>query len=145
MTDARAGFLAGERLEDVALFLADSYVADDRLAEYGEAVENGVIIVVDGERGRNAFRAATGTDAMGFARNAMSNESHIDRSLTAGTCPDAGDSSVDDHAVQFIFAFAEAQNEEVGGRYADGDVIHAYAQCACGAVYSDRWTAETSE
>ena len=138
MTDPRTEFLAGERLEDVALFLADSYVADDRLTEYGTSLEDGVVIVVDGERGRNAFKAATGTDAMEFARQAMEHEGVIDDDLTGGTCPDEPDGG--DHAVQFIFAFAEAQNEEVGGIYADGDVVHAYAHCSCGAAYSDRWT-----
>ena len=145
-TPAREAFLAGERLEDVALFLATDYVDDDRLAGYGEAVDDGVVIVVDGERGRNAFKAATGTDAMGFARAAMEHEGLIDGDLTGGTCPEEppADDEVtegdDEHGVQFIFAFAEAQNEEVGGIYADGDVIHAYAQCRCGTAYSDRWT-----
>ncbi|MFP9191338.1 DUF5807 family protein [Natronosalvus vescus] len=140
MTEAREAFLAGERLEDVALFLAESYVSDDRLADYGETVEGGVLIVVDGERGRNAFNAATGTDAMGFARQAMEHEGIIDDDLAGGTCPDNPDEG--DHAVQFVFAFAEAQNEDVGGVYGEGDVIHAYARCTCGTAYSDRWVVQ---
>lgn len=153
MNDRRSAFLAGERPDDVALFLAESYVADDRLAEFGESVDGGVVLVVDGERGRNAFRAATGTDAMAFAKDAMATEGEIDRELTGGVCPesdseqsadhgasaDSGDST--DHDVQFVFAFAEEQNEDVGGIYAEGDVVHAYARCACGAVFSDRWVA----
>ncbi|WP_049928359.1 DUF5807 family protein [Halopiger goleimassiliensis] len=142
MSDPREEFLAGERPEDVALFLADSYVSDDRLAEFGDAVENGVLIVVDGERGRNAFQAATGTDAMAFAKNAMGLEGVIEDDLTGGQCPEA--STDEDHAVQFVFAFAEEQNEDVGGIYADGDVIHAYAQCTCGTAYSDRWVVTES-
>ncbi|MCU4926203.1 DUF5807 family protein [Halobacteria archaeon AArc-dxtr1] len=137
MTDARDGFLAGERPEDVALFLATSYVSDDRLDSFGTAVDGGTLIVVDGERGRNAFRAATGTDAMDFAKTAMATEGEIDADLTGGECPVAEDG--DDHDVQYIFAFAEEQNEEVGGIYAEGDVIHAYAKCACDEAYSDRW------
>jgi len=74
MSDQREAFLAGERLEDVALFLADSYVSDERLEEFGERVDDGTLIVIDGERGRNAFQAATGTGAMEFAKSAMSNE-----------------------------------------------------------------------
>ncbi|MDJ1432177.1 DUF5807 family protein [Halostagnicola sp. A-GB9-2] len=144
MSDPRAEFLAGERPDDVALFLAESYVEDDRLEQFGEEVEGGVLIVVDGESGRNAFKAATGTDAMAFAKSAMATESPIDDDLTDGVCPDADGSGdeTNEHSVQYIFAFAEEQNEEVGGVYADGDVVHAYAQCTCGTAYSDRWVAE---
>ncbi|MFC6769053.1 DUF5807 family protein [Natrinema soli] len=137
MSDQREAFLAGERLEDVALFLADSYVSDERLEEFGERVDDGTLIVIDGERGRNAFQAATGTGAMEFAKSAMSNEGEIDDDLTGGRCPDAA--ADEEHTVQFVFAFAEAKNEEVGGIYAKGDVVHAYAQCTCGTAFSDRW------
>ncbi|SEW15382.1 DUF5807 family protein [Natrinema salifodinae] len=139
MSDPREEFLAGERPEDVALFLADSYVSDERLEQFGDRVDDGTLIVVDGERGRSAFQAATGTGAMEFAKSAMNLEGIIDDDLTGGQCPEApGD---EDHAVQFVFAFAEEQNEEVGGIYAEGDVIHAYAQCTCGTAFSDRWNA----
>ena len=145
--DARQAFLAGDRPDDVAIYLAESAVDDlDRLLDYGERVADGLCIVVDGERGRNAFAAATGTDAMGFAKAAMGVEGVVDATLTGGTCPEeaggdaeATDGSADDHETRFVFAFAEERNEEVGGLYAEGDVIHAYAQCACGVAYSDRW------
>ncbi|WP_408957135.1 DUF5807 family protein [Natrinema sp. 74] len=139
MSNPREEFLAGERPDDVALFLADSYVSDDRLERFGDRVDDGMLIVVDGESGRSAFQAATGTGAMEFAKSAMSNEGEIDDGLTDGRCPDADDG--EEHAVQFVFAFAEEQNEEVGGIYAEGDVVHAYAQCSCGTAYSDRWNA----
>ena len=143
MTDARAAFLAGDRPDDVALFLSDSFVSDDRLAEFGDRVDGGVLIVVDGERGRSAFQAATGTGAMEFAKSAMGRESPIDDDLTGGTCPDADDAG--EHAPQFVFAFAEEQNEDVSGIYADGDVVHAYARCTCGTAYSDRWNATDAD
>lgn len=142
MTSAREEFLAGERLEDVALFLADSYVSDERLEDFGESIDDGVLIIVDGERGRNAFQAATGTGAMEFAQSAMDLEGIIDDDLASGSCPEAP--ADEDHAVQFVFAFAEAQNEDVGGIYADGDVVHAYAKCTCGTAYSDRWTVHSA-
>lgn len=141
MTDARAEFLAGERTEDVAFYLADIAVDEpEKLDGFGERVDDGRILVVDGEAGRGAFQSATGTDAMEFAKRAMATEGEIDRSLTGGRCPDEGEG--EDHDVRFVFGFAEAQNEGVGGIYADGDVIHAYAQCACGTAYSDRWIAD---
>ena len=143
MSDPRAEFLAGERLDDVALFLAASYVSDDRLEEFGERVDDGVVIVVDGERGRNAFRAATGIDAMAFAKSAMALEGRIDNDLAGGQCPETSTDG-DDHGVQFVFAFAEEQNEDAGGIYAEGDVVHAYARCRCGTSYSDRWTVQNS-
>lgn len=143
MTSAREEFLAGDRIEDVALFLADSYVSDERLEDFGESVEDGVLIIVDGERGRNAFQAATGTGAMEFAQSAMDLEGIIDDDLAGGNCPEAP-ADDEDHAVQYVFAFAEAQNEDVGGIYADGDVVHAYAQCTCGTAYSDRWTVHSA-
>ncbi|WIV67131.1 DUF5807 family protein [Natrialbaceae archaeon AArc-T1-2] len=138
MSDSRSAFLAGERHDDVALFLAESFVDDERLERFGERVDGGVVIVVEGDRGRNAFEAATGLDAMEFAGTAMDREGTVADDLAGGTCPDADGG---DHDVQFVFAFTEAQNEEIGGIYAEGDVVHAYARCECGTAYSDRWNA----
>lgn len=140
---SRDEFLAGERLDDVALYLSDDAVDDPgALADRGERVEDGVVLVVDGERGRSAFSAATGTDAMGFAKTAMDRDGEIHRDLTGGGCPeDDGEGS---HAVRFLLAFAEEQNEDVGGIYAEGNVIHAYAQCSCGVAYSEKWVADGS-
>jgi hypothetical protein len=136
-------FLAGERLDDVAIFLADDYLdADGRLSEIGDAVDGGVVLVVPGEKGRRAFASGTGMDAMEFARKAMNADGEIAPRLNDGDCPEAatdGGSDDDGHSVQFVFAFAEEQNEGVGGLYADGDVMHAYAHCACGANYSHKW------
>jgi len=147
MTDARAEFLAGQRPEDVAFYVADDAVDDpSTLEEYGDRVDDGTLIVVEGEAGRSAFQAATGTDAMGFAKQAMGNDGEIHKDLTGGACPDADgggddDGDADGHDARFVFAFAEEQNEDVGGLYGEGDVIHAYAQCACGAAYSHKWLA----
>ena len=130
-------FLRGDRPDDVVLYLADGFVDDlDRLADHGERVSDGLVIVVDGDRGRNAFRAATGRDAMTFAGRAMRTEGAIDPDLAGGTCPSCGSEDV-----AFVFAFAEAQNEDAGGLYAEGDVIHAYAGCSCDAAFSERWVA----
>jgi hypothetical protein len=135
-------FLAGERPADVALFLADDYLDEDgTIASHGEAVDGGVVLVADGERGRNIFSAGTGMDAMQFAKGAMGTEGDIAADLSGGVCPasESADASDDAHAVQFVFAFAEEQNEEVGGLYAEGDVIHAYAHCDCGESFSHKW------
>ena len=145
-------FLAGERPEDVALFLADDYLDEDgTIASHGESVEGGVVLVADGERGRSIFSAGTGMDAMQFAKGAMGNEGEIAADLSGGVCPaseaeseegdadESADADGADHAVQFVFAFAEEQNEEVGGLYAEGDVIHAYAHCDCGESFSHKW------
>jgi hypothetical protein len=143
-------FLAGERPEDVALFLADDYLDEDgTIASHGEAVDGGVVLVADGEQGRSIFSAGTGMDAMQFAKGAMGTEGDIAADLSGGVCPasesaeggddaEAGDGE-SGHAVQFVFAFAEEQNEEVGGLYAEGDVIHAYAHCDCGESFSHKW------
>jgi hypothetical protein len=144
-------FLAGERLDDVALFLTHRYLdKEGKIANFGEDLDDGVVLVEPGEDGRRLFAAGTGMDAMRFAQGAMGTEGFIERDLSGGECPaaDAGDDDAprdddeSDHGVKFIFAFAEAQNEEVGGLYAEGDVIHAYAQCECGESYSDRWVVE---
>ena len=129
-------FLAGDRLDHVALYLTDDYLdgdGGDALAAHGTAVPGGVVLVVPGEEGRRLFSAGTGMDAMAFAREAMGNEGRIDRDLTGGSCPDCN------AGVAFVLAFAEARNEEVGGLYAEGDVIHAYAACPDGTAFSDRW------
>jgi hypothetical protein len=130
-------FLAGDRLDYVVIFLTDEHLNDgdagNALADYGTTVEGGVVLVAPGEEGRRLFSAGTGMDAMAFAREAMGTEGRIDRDLTGGICPDCG------AGVAFVFAFAEAKNEAVGGVYAEGDVIHAYAACPDGTAFSDRW------
>lgn len=130
-------FLAGERPDSVAFFLSESAVDADTLAEAATArrVPDGVVVVVDGPRGRRVFERATGTDPMELAGRA-DREGSVDRELTGGNCPDG-----DGHAVRFVFAFVEEQNESAGGIYARGDVVHAYAECDCGAAYSERWVA----
>ena len=126
-------FLAGDRPDDVALFVSHDYLdAEGKLANYGEEVDGGVVIVAPGEQGRQLFSAGTGMQAMEFAKGAMDTEGHVDRQLSGGDAPDGGD-------VEFVFAFAEEQNEEVGGLYAEGAVIHAYAKSSEGATFSDRW------
>ena len=135
-------FLAGKRLDDVAIFVSDAHLAgSDRLTELGESVDGGVVIVVPGEKGRQAFSAGTGMDAMAFAKEAMGTEGTIAPRLDAGVCPaaDGTEGTEADHEPEFVFAFAEEKNEEVGGLYAEGDVIHAYARCSCGESYSHKW------
>lgn len=133
----RSEFLAGERLEDVALFLAaDQLDESGKLADAGEEVDGGVVLVRPGDQGRKLFSAGTGQDAMEFAKEAMGEGGRVDADLAGGECP-AGEG--DEHEVKYVFAFAEAENPEVGGLYAEGDVIHAYAKCACGESYSEKW------
>jgi hypothetical protein len=136
----RAAFLAGDRPEDVLLYVAESAVSGiEALADRGERVDDGVVLVVEGERGRRAFERATGLDPMAFARDAMGTDGTVDPGCTGGDCPaDDGDG---DHDARFVFAFAEEQNEEVGGLYAEGDVVHAYVACSCGEAYADKWVA----
>jgi len=139
----RTEFLAGERVEDVAFFLHEDTVGNaDALADHGEQVENGMVLVIDGDSGRSAFQSATGIDPMGLAREAMASDGEIDRDLTGGVCPNEEEEPDENHTAKFVFAFAEAQNEEVGGIYEDGDVIHAYAVCPCGEKYSEKWVVE---
>jgi len=135
MTDTDLdAFLAGDRLDHVALYLTDDYLDDaGTIADHGTEVDGGVVLVVPGEKGRQIFSAGTGMDAMEFAKQAMGTEGDIAHDLKGGTCPDCGEGAA------FVFAFAEEQNEEVGGVYADGDVIHAYAACPDGTAFSDRW------
>ena len=160
MDTARMAFLAGHRPDDVLLFIAESAVSDlGTLAQHGEQVPRGVVLVLEAERGRSAFEGATGVDPMTLASSAMSAEGDLDLDAFEGECPEAtadrdsdGEDSVDgaddvavttgEHAPRFVFGFAEERNEEVGGIYAEGDVIHAYAVCECGMAYSDRWVAE---
>jgi hypothetical protein len=137
MDERRRKFLDGERPEDVLVFLGEAAVSGiDSLADHGERVENGLVLVLPGERGRGVFRRATGVDAMSFAGTASDREGAVDPGMIAGDCPDGGDGG---HGLQFLLGFAEEQNVEAGGRYAEGDVLHAYAACDCGTAYSDRW------
>jgi hypothetical protein len=153
--DDLTAFLAGEQLDDVAIYVAETFFDGDHpLSSAGIAVDGGVVVVVPGETGREAFADSTGLDPMAFAKRAMEHTGEIDAELAGGTCPevdpdadtndDNGGNETADHHVEFIFAFAEAENEEVGGLYAEGDVIHAYAHCACGADFSQKWVADRS-
>jgi len=131
-----ADFLAGDRVEDVFFFLHEDAVSNPgALADYAERVEDGHALVLPGDDGRSAFQSATDIDPMALAQEAVGTEGHVDDDLTDGDCPAEGD----DHVTRFVFAFAEAQNEEVGGLYAEGDVMHAYVVCSCGERYSDKW------
>jgi hypothetical protein len=142
MTDALEAFLSGGRPDDVALFLADTFVDDpETLADRGVRVDGGVVLVIDGERGRQVFDSITGTDAMRFAQEAGATEGEVAPDLSGGRCPERAAGGGSEHVAQFVFAFAEAKNDDVGGIYAEGDVIHAYARCECGAGYSQRWVA----
>jgi len=139
MATAREAFLAGRRPEDVHIYLHEDAVSDiEALTEYGERVEDGIVLVLDGEQARGVFQRATGIDPMAFAREAMDTDGDVDRDCAGGVCP-AGEG--DDHQARFVFAFAEEQNEEAGGLYAEGPVIHGYVSCACGESYSEKWVA----
>jgi hypothetical protein len=136
--DKRESFLRGNRHDDVVLFLSDGTLDADTLSRLTTPVENGDVLVINGEDGRQAFEAATGIEAMSFAQTAMETRGHIARDLTGGECPERGvDPSM--HETEFIFAFSEPQNSAVGGLYERGDVVHAYAHCACGCNYADKW------
>ena len=130
-------FLRGDRPDDVLMYLHEEGVGSiEELATIGVTVDDGVVLVLPGEKGRNAFEQATGLDAMDFAGMAMNTEGEIDDDCTGGRCPDEDDA--DAHYPKFIFAFVESQNESVGGIYAEGDVRHAYAACACGTTYAEK-------
>ena len=130
-------FLAGNRPDDILIYLHEEGVGSiDDLAEIGVRVEDGVVLVLPGEQGRSAFQRATGLDAMDFAGMAMDTDGVIAADCTGGECPDEDGSG--DHYVKFVFAFVEEQNDAVGGLYAEGDVCHGYAACACGTTYSEK-------
>lgn len=132
-------FLAGERTDDVAIYLHEEGVGDvDALQEIGLRTESGVLLVLPGDEGRAAFQRATSLDPMDFAGTAMGTEGHVHRDLTDGDCP-AGDD--EDHYAKFLFAFAEEHHPDMEGLYAEGDVLHAYAACACGTTYTEKWLA----
>ena len=135
----RAAFLAGQRPDDVQIYLQEDVLSNpEALATHGESVEDGIVLLLDGDEARSIFQEATGIDPMALAQDAMATDGVVDRDGTGGTCP-AGENR--NHHPRLIFAFAEAQNEEAGGLYAQGPVIHAYVACACGERYSDKWVA----
>lgn len=138
MSSQREAFLEGTRPEDVHIYLDEDAVSNlDALESHGQRVDGGIVLVMDGEKARTVFEQATGIDPMGLAQAAMGTDGAVTDDCTDGTCPGDGDK----HAPQFIFAFAEEENEEAGGIYAEGDVIHAYVSCSCGERYSDKWVA----
>jgi hypothetical protein len=144
MTD-REAFLAGDRPDAVLVYLSEAVLGNPgALAGVGEPVADGVVLVVPGTEGRQALQSAVDVDPMAFAQAAMGTDGEVEADCTGGTCPAAA-GDPDGHDVQFVFAFAEGETPEAGGRYAEGDVVHAYAQCACGEQYADRWVAGTRD
>lgn len=138
METDREEFLAGQRPSDVHVFLNEGAVGDlSALESHGERVEDGIVLVMDGEQARDVFQRTTGIDPMALAQEAMGTEGTVARDCAGGTCPDG---EGDGHAPEFVFAFAEERNEEVGGIYAKGPVIHAYVSCECGTRYSEKWS-----
>lgn len=134
-------FLAGGRLDDVAFFLHSDVVSSpDALEPYATPVEDGLVVVIDGQQGRAAFQGVTGVDPMTLASQARQRDGDVASDLSGGACPESGEGADGgEHEPRFVFAFAEAQNEDVGDVYAEGDVMHAYVNCSCGTLYSDRW------
>jgi len=142
----RAEFLAGNRPEDIAFFLHEDSVSNlDALDAHAETVADGAVLVLPGEKGRSAFESVVGMDPMALSQQAMDTPGEVHDDLTGGVCPASDDDPEADHTVKFVFAFAEAQNDEVGGLYAEGDVIHAYAVCTCGETYSEKWLADETD
>ncbi len=141
MDTPRREFLDGDRPDDVLIYVAGEDADDvDALADHGERVEDGVVLVLPGDQGRTVFQRATGMGAMDFAGAAMKTDGEVDDGLTGGSCPSAhADEPAADHRGQFVLGFAEAQNEDVGDIYDEGTVVHAYVSCSCGTAYSDRW------
>lgn len=138
MASRRAAFLAGDRPEDVHVFLHESVVSNlDPLLDHGERVENGVALVVPGEDASSIFESATGIAPMAFARQAMDTDGDVADDCTDGTCPECGADEP-----RFVFAFLEEQNDEAGGLYAEGPVMHGYAACQCGTYYSEKWVVD---
>jgi hypothetical protein len=138
MYTEREEFLAGERPTDIHIFLHEDSVSNlDALEDHGERLSAGIALVLDGDEARSVFQRATGIDPMTLAQEAMKTDGEIDHDCADATCPEDGE-----HTPQFIFSFAEEQNEEVGGLYADGPVIHGYVACECGTRYSDKWVVD---
>lgn len=136
----REAFLSGRRPDDVHIYLHEDVLSNpEALADHGEPVEGGMVLLLDGADARDIFQKATGIDPMALASDARSTDGDVDRDCAGATCP-VGDGR--NHHPRLIFAFAEQQNEEVGGLYAEGPVVHAYVACACGERYSDRWVAD---
>lgn len=134
MSDRLAAFVRGDRPDDVAVYFADEYADTDSLANRGQRVDGGVAVVLAGAKGRHLFERITGLEAMAFARATGDRSGSIAAGLTAAQCP-AGTGP--DHGLQFLLAFVQPRTPEAGGRYAEGDVLHAYAACRCGTTFSE--------
>ncbi|RRJ28420.1 DUF5807 family protein [Halocatena pleomorpha] len=144
MDQRHHAFLSGKRPDDVLIYLSDAAVSDgEALAEHGTRVDGGTVLVLPGDQGRSVFEQAVGVPPMTFAGTAMETDGTVRNDCTGGECPNADPET--EHRVRVLLAFAEEQNEDAGGLYAEGDVIHAYAGCTCDATYSDRWVVEQSE
>ena len=74
---ARDEFLAGDRPDEVVLYLADETTEGSGLADHGLETDAGVLLVLPGDQGRQAFSAGTGVDAMTFAGQAMGTEGDV--------------------------------------------------------------------
>jgi hypothetical protein len=136
VTTDREAFLAGERPEDVHIYLDEARVSNiEALEAHGERADGGIALVLDGTEARGIFEQATGIDPMALAQAASGTEGDVDADCAGGSCPACGSDP------DLVFSFVEEQNAEAGGLYAEGAVVHAYAACGCGERYSQKWVA----
>lgn len=136
MSDKLAAFKAGKRQDDILVYIADTIVdRPARLADVGHRVDDGTVLVLPGESGKTVFEQTVGERAMDFAGRAMETAGEVDNTLDSGDCPACGRDTID-----VLLAFVEPAHPEVGGRYAEGPVLHAYVRCSCTTYYSDSWS-----
>jgi len=84
MTSDREQFLAGERPTDVHIYLHEDSVSDlDALEAHGERVDDGIVLVMDGEKARGVFQTATGIDRS-FGMNATRLVALVDTATARG-------------------------------------------------------------
>ncbi len=132
-------FLAGERPEDVLFFLHEDAVSNPgALAEYADEVEDGHVLVLPGDDGRSAFQSATGIDDGTGSAGDGNRGRHRRRPDRRGLSDRRGGAGERPHDP---IRLRLRRGTERGRRrlYAEGDVVHAYAVCACGERYSDKW------
>lgn len=135
-------FIAGEKPKHILLYHGiGAGKLPDQAAKLAHDIEDGHVMVLPAAMAQEIADKVLIPDLSTFSERSRERGGAIESFLTAGTCPEAMDNGKG-HTLEQIFAFVQPKDELLGGIYAKGDVMHAYALCSCQTYYSDRWVVD---
>ncbi|WP_254280489.1 DUF5807 family protein [Haloarcula marina] len=133
-------FIAGNRPGHIMLFQHENATSlPDDASKVAKNAAEGKMIIQPAVMARDLIDKVLVPNISQFTELSQKRQGNIEPYLTSGDCPEANSNHDEDHIIEQLFAFVQPKHNSLGGIYADGDVMHAYARCSCQVHYSDRW------